>query len=201
MLDPSLKQALHTTRGRVMLVLAALALAATAALGGFRAAPPKRTGVVGAGERAVSGALAVQPLRAWADHTDPRGLKDLSGQDVLVLEAVVENLTDASSSYYLMQNLRWLTSPEDNTGQQADRVYLADDLSLYDSLHPRLSVRLFLCWKLPKGQALPQPVCWGLYQRRYVEKAYINNESGWTQDGPGFSLKLDAQDRRTEAAP
>ena len=188
-------QALRTTRGRLLLVLAALALVATAVLGGFRTAPPKRTGIAVAGDRVVAGALAVQPLRAWVDRVDPRGRKDFGGQDTLVLEAVVENLTDASASH-LTQDLRWLSSPSDNAGQVVDRIYLADDLDSFDLLHPRVPVRLFLCWKLPKGQALEQPMRWGLYLRHYAEKAYINNESGWVQDGPGFSLKLVAEDRR-----
>lgn len=196
-LDFSLLQhALRTARGRFALVLAALALLATFLLGGFRPAPPKRTPVAGAGERVVSGALAVEPVRAWLDRRSPRGYEDSSGQDFLVLEAVVENLTDASSNHYLQDDLRWLADMDDQKGREADVVYLADDLSLFESLHPRLPVRVLLCWKIAKDRPPERPMRWGLFQRRYFEKAYVNNESGWKQDGPGYSLKLVADDRR-----
>lgn len=199
-LDPFLKQAVHSTRWRIAAVVVILAVIATALLGGFRSAP-KRVGASGPGARVTVGALAVQPLRAWVDRRDPKGFEDRSGKDVLVLEAVVENLTKASSNYYLPDDLRWLTGAEDYKGSKADVIYLVDDLTLHDYLHPRLPMRVLLCWKIPKDQSLPQPARWGLYQRRFVEKAYVNNESGWMQDGPGMTLKLPVEDRRTGAAP
>ncbi len=201
-LDPSLKQAMHSTRWRVAFAVAVLALVATFLLGGFRQAPGKRLAQAGPGERVASGALAVQALRAWVDRKDPRGYPDsIGGQDFLVVEAVVENLTDASSNYYLSQDLRWLTGQADQKGSVADRIYLADDLTLHDYLHPRMPTRVLLLWKLPSGQALVQPMRFGLYKRRFAEKAYVSNESGWLQDGPGATLKLIADDRRGKASP
>lgn len=199
-LDPSLKQAVKSTRWRIAAASALIALIATALLGGFRFAP-KRTGQIDAGKRATSGALAVQPMRAWADRRSPKGIEDRSGQDFLVLEAVVENLTKASNNYYLSDDLRWLTSTQDQKGRKPDVVYLTEDMTIYDYLHPKMPTRVLLCWKMPKDQPLTQPMRWGLYKRRFVEKAYISNESGWMQDGPEVTLKLPVEDRRSGAAP
>lgn len=199
-LDPSFKRALHSTRWRLAAVAAAIALAATFLLGGFRQAPPKRTPQAGAGERVVSGVLAVRALRAWAGHEDPKGHPDrFGGKDFLVLEAVVENRTAASSNYYLPQDLRWLADQGDQKGSQADRIYLADDMSLLDYLHPDMPVHVFMVWKIPAGRPLSQPQRFGLYERRFLKKAYVSNESGWVQDGPGVALKLVAEERRSGA--
>ncbi len=195
--DFSFKQALHSTRWRVTVVVALIAVAVIFALGGFRQAPPQRTPHVGAWERMASGALAVRASRAWVDTKDPKGYADsYRGMHFLVLSAEVENLTTKSSGVYLSQDLRWLSSQEDQTGARFDRAYLADDMSLLDTLHPAMPVHVFIVWKIPADQPLVQPLRFGLYERHYVKKAYVNNESGWIQDGPGVVLKIEAEDRR-----
>ncbi len=195
--DPSLKQALHSTRWRIAAVAALVAIAVIFFLGGFRQAPPKRTPQAGIGERVVSGALAVRALRAWVDTKDPRGYTDsYLGKHFLVLEAEVENLTTTSSDFYLNQDLRWLSSMDDQSGAQLDLAYLADDMSPLDKLHPAMLSHVFIVWKIPSDQPLVQPFRFGLYRREYVKKAYVNNESGWIQGGPGVTLKIEAEDRR-----
>lgn len=201
-MDPSLKQALNSTRWRIAAVAALVAITVIFFLGGFRQAPPKRTPQAGVGERVVSGALAVRALRAWIDTKDPRGYPDsYLGKHFLVLEAEVENLTTTSSDFYLNQDLRWLSSMDDQSGAQLDHAYLADDMSLLDTLHPAMVFHVFLVWKIPADAPLVQPQRIGLFRRQYIKKAYVNNESGWIQDGPGVTLKIEVEDRRSGDGP
>lgn len=201
-LDPSLKQALSSTRWRIAIALALIAAVATALLGGFRYAPKTSAKSEELGKSVTTQALAVQPLHVWLDANNPVGRANATPPvDYLVLEADVENLTKQSNSYFLASDLVWLTGQEDQKGKRADLSYRVDDGTFLGDLQPRLPVRVRLAWKLPRGQALPSPVRFGLYARRYVEKTYLTGESTWLQDGPGATLKLPVEDRRAGAAP
>jgi hypothetical protein len=201
MLDPSLLQAARSRRWQAAAVLGLVALVAAALLGGFRRAPAKTVPLHAAGERVATAALAVKPLRAWLDTRNPRGQADTTGQrEFLVLEAVAENLTPASNGWYLDSDLRWLASREDHAGAKPDLIYLAEDKTLTHVLQPHLPVQLLLVWKIPPGRATAEPMRWGLYGRRFVEKTFLTTESGWLQDGPAATFKLAVEDRRAQAA-
>lgn len=200
MLDPSLLQAARSRRWQAAAVLALVALVAAALLGGFRRSPAKTVPLHAAGERVAAGALAVKPLRAWLDTRNPRGVADTTGQrEFLVLEAVAENLTRASNGWYLDSDLRWLASREDQAGAKPDLIYLAEDKALTHVLQPHLPVQLLLVWKIPPGRSAAEPMRWGLYGRRFVEKTFLTTESGWLQDGPAATFKLAVEDRRAKA--
>lgn len=201
-LDPSLKQAVKSTRWRIAAAVVLLAVIVTAALGGFRAAPKTSAKSEELGKRVATQALAVTPLRAWLDAKHPLGLADPTPPvDYLVLEADVENLTQRSNNYFLASDLVWLTGQEDQKGKRSDATYRVDDTTILGDLQPKLPVRVRMTWKLPRGQALASPVRFGLYARRYVEKTYLTGESTWLQDGPGMTLRLPVEDRRGRSAP
>lgn len=201
-IDPFLKQAATSTRWRIAAAIFLLAVIVTAALGGFRLAPKTAAKSEELGKRVATNALAVQPLRVWLDASHPVGLAPSTPPvDYLVLEAEVENLTKLSNSYFLANDLVWLTGLQDQKGKRADVIYRVDDTTILGNLQPKLPVRVRLTWKLPRGQALSSPVRFGLYARRYVEKTYLTGESSWLQDGPGVTLKLPAEDRRVGSAP
>lgn len=201
-LDPSLKQAVKSTRWRIAAAVVLLAAIVTAALGGFRFAPKTSAKSEELGKRVTTNALAVQPLRVWLDTNHPVGLATPTPPvDYLVLEAEVENLTRQSNNYFLASDLVWLTSQDDQKGKRADATYRVDDTTLLGNLQPKLPVRVRLSWKLPHGAVLPSPLRFGLYARRYVEKTYLTGESTWLQDGPGATLKLPVEDRRNRSVP
>lgn len=200
--DSFLQQAVKSTRWRIAAVIFLFALIVTAVLGGFRFAPKASAKSEELGKRVATDALAVQPLRVWLDANHPVGLAPPSPPvDYLVLEAEVENLTKRSSNYFLSSDLVWLTTRQDQKGTRADVIYRIDDSTILGDLQPKLPVRVRLTWKLPRGQALPSPIRFGLYARRYVEKTYLTGESTWLQDGPAATLYLPVEDRRGGSAP
>lgn len=196
MASNELIQAARNPRWQIAGVLAAIAVVAVALAGGFRESRhtvPQH----GVQQRVMAGALAVTVLGAWLDTRGPTGYPDsLTHRHYLVLDAVVENLTDQSNNWYLRDDLRWLRDHDDQKGAPPDATYLADDGTLLTALQPHLPVHVLLTWKVAPEQSAAEPMRWGLYQRSYYPKAYISNESGWLQDGPGASFKLAVEDRR-----
>lgn len=177
--------------------VAALALAATVALGGFEPAKAKAKPLpqYAAGQRVQSGAMAVTPLRAWVARYRPGGRIE-PGRLYLVLQADVENRTGRSfgSYQYLIKDLI-LVGP---TLQpiQADLPLAADDHTVLGDLHPRLKQRVDLVWKLPPDYVYAPTQAFGLFGREYKAKAYLNDEGAWMQDKPKAKFKLAVQDLR-----
>lgn len=189
-------QAARNSRWQIAAALAAVVVALVALAGGFRVAP-NVVPQYGLQQRVAAGALAVTVHGAWIDTRSPDGYEDtLTHRHFLVLDAIVENLTDQSNNWYLRDDLRWLRDRSDSQGTPFDTAYLADDGTVLAALQPHLPAHVLMYWKVVPGQSAAEPMRWGLYRRSYYPKAYITNESGWLQVGPAASFKLVAQDRR-----
>lgn len=178
--------------------VAALALALTFALGGFKQAPGKTKPIAQhpAGKRVQTGAMAVTPLRAWVARYRPGGRIE-PGQLYLVLQADVENRTGRSfnSHGYLLDDLI-LIGPK-REALKASVPLAADDHAVLADLHPRLTQRVDLVWKLPPGYVFAPSQLFGLFGRDYKAKAYLNDEGAWLQGKPAASFKLAVQDLRS----
>lgn len=183
--------------GRALLLLAAVALLAIAAMGGFRragAVPGSRYPVAGLGERVETGAFALTPLRAWATDAPP-GQLPRPGKRYLVLRLRAENLTESAFAAValLQQDVVWL--PDGRSGERKpEPMRRVDDHTLYVALQPGLPVLVDLAWEIPAGEALRKPPTWGVYGRHYVERGYLQGEgdAGWKQGDPQLKLVLPA---------
>ncbi|ROU08911.1 hypothetical protein [Lysobacter enzymogenes] len=177
--------------------VAAIALVATLALGGFKPAQSKAKPLpqYAAGQRAQSGAMAVTPLRAWVARYRPGGRIE-PNQLYLVLQADIENRTGRSfgGHLYLLQDLI-LVGPK-LEAVKADLPLAADDHMVLGDLHPRLKQRVDLVWKLPPGYVYAPAQAFGLFGREYKAKAYLNDAGGWMQDKPKAKFVLPVQDLR-----
>ncbi len=184
---------------RALIVVAMLALLATAALGGFRKAEShKDWPVFGAGQQAESGALLITPLCAWTTAQKPGRQSPDADKRYLVLRVRAENLTERDGSRYLGQDVVWL--PDGRTGEQrAASSQRADDHSYFVQLQPRLPGTVDLVWELPGAAAPRQPVTWGVYRRRFEPRTYLSGEAMWVQDGPAAKLVLQARGSCTAA--
>lgn len=182
--------------GRALVVLAVLALASIAAAGGFRRAVANddaRYPVIAAGARAQTGAFALTPLQAWTAASAPG--RQPSGKRFLVLRLRAENLTDSAfaASALLQQDIVWLADGRSDE-RKAQPMQRADDHTLGVILQPGLPSVIDLVWEIPPGQTLRQPVTWGVYGRRYLERGYLqgDGDAGWRQDDALFKLVLEA---------
>ncbi|KRA81757.1 hypothetical protein ASD78_00295 [Lysobacter sp. Root667] len=182
---------------RAAAIVAALALVATFALGGFKPAKDKTKPLAqySAGQRVQSGAMAVTPVRAWVAHYRPGGRME-PNQLYLVLQADIENLTGRSYSGfgYPRQDLILVSAQREPV--QADNLLMADDHGVVADLHPRLSQRVDLIWKLPPAYVYAPRQTFGLFARDYKAKAYLNDEGAWLQGDPLAKLDLPVQDLR-----
>lgn len=182
---------------QALAAVAAVALIAVFALGGFEPAKAKAKPLpqYPAGKRVQTGAMAVTPLSAWVAYYKPGGRIE-PGQLYLVLQAEVENRTGRSfnSHGYLLDDLI-LVGPKREI-VKAGLPLAADDHSLLADLHPRLKQRVDLVWKLPPDYAYAPTQLFGLFGRDYKAKAYLNDEGAWLQDKPAASFKLAVQDLR-----
>jgi hypothetical protein len=180
--------------------VAAIALVAVFALGGFKPAESKAKPLpqYAAGKRVQTGAMAVTPLRAWVARYRPGGRIE-PNQLYLVLQADVENRTARSfnSFGYLLEDLI-LVSPK-REPIKADTPLSADDHSPLGDLHPRLKQRVDLVWKLPPGYVYAPSQTFGLFARDYKAKAYLNDEGAWLQGKPAAKFELAVQDLRAQA--
>jgi hypothetical protein len=177
--------------------LAAVALVATFALGGFKPAKSQTKPLpqYSAGERVQSGAMAVTPRRAWVARYRPGGRIE-PNQLYLVLQADIENRTGRSFGGfgYPHKDLVLVSARHELT--QADNLLMADDHSVIAYLHPRLSQRVDLVWKLPRNYAYAPRQTFGLFARDYKAKAHPNDEGAWVQGDPLAKLDLPVQDLR-----
>ncbi len=188
--------ALMRHRGvRVLLALGLLAVAATAALGGFRksgGAVAARLPVLSAGQRAESGAFAITPLSAWVADAEPGQSPGI--RRYLVLRMRAENLTGTAfaASALLQQDVVWLPTGRGNE-RKAEPMRRADDHTLFVLLQPGQPTVIDIAWELPAGAAPPTRAVWGVYARDYIERGYLqgDGDAGWRQTQPGFKLELD----------
>lgn len=181
-------------------VLALIALGATAVLGGFREAQtkPLPTHAAGSGFRFEGGALSLQPLRAWVARYSPGGRIDANRpQAFLVLQVLAENRTERSfSGYgYLRQDLILVRN-----GQpvQADNLLVSADHTQLTHLHPKLPQKVDLVWRLPATYVYSPEESWGVFERDYNAKLYLNDEGGWAQGAPHGKFQMKVEDRRNE---
>lgn len=198
-----LRQAARHPGWRAFAVAAVLAVAATAILGGFRAAKAKKTyPEYGIGATVDNGALSLTPLRAWVADVQPGSKPNPyapPGQ-FLVLQLRVENRTPGSIAMqaYLQGDVVWLPRvPGD--GVRATRQQRSEGHDLSFELPPRLPVDVDLVWKLPPDETLPPRLTWGVLAREHVAETYLTRESGWLQQGPLAKLVLAVEDRRKGA--
>ncbi|NUO75654.1 MAG: hypothetical protein HOQ32_06530 [Lysobacter sp.] len=177
--------------------VAAVALVATFALGGFKQAKSQTKPLpqYSAGQRVLSGAMAVTPLRAWVARYRPGGQIE-PDQLYLVLQADIENLTERSFGGfgYPLKDLILVSATREPV--RADNLQMADDHGVIGDLHPRMVQRVDLVWKLPPAYVYAPRQTFGLFARDYKAKAYLNDESGWMQGDPMAKLELPVQDLR-----
>jgi hypothetical protein len=182
--------------GRVLLLLAALAVAVIAASGGFQRAsslPGARHPVLAAGQSVDTGAFAITPLRAWVADAPP-GAYPQAGKRVLVLRLRVENRTDAAfaAAALFAQDVVWLPDGRSNE-RKAQPLRRADDHTLTVQLQPGVPVLVDMAWEFDAGQPVSMPPTWGVYARRFVERGYLQGEgdAGWKQDAPLARIVLE----------
>lgn len=177
--------------------VAAVALVATFLLGGFQQAKSttKPLPRYAAGQRVQSGAMAVTPLRAWVAHYRP-GRQVEPDQLYLVLQADIENRTGRSFNAfgYPLKDLILVSATREPV--QADHLLMADDHGVAGDLHPRLTQRVDLVWKLPRNYVYAPRQTFGLFARDYKAKAHPNDEGAWVQGDPFAKLELPVQDLR-----
>lgn len=215
--DDELARAIRNPWWRAAAALAAIAVATTAALGGFRetrgklmAKPP-----FAAGHRIDAGAMAITPMRAWVALKNPAGTANsFRPEQYLVLQARVENLTDTGYGAYIHLKddvvlfADGIAAPDaKRTGSgpetlNADTLMRADDHTFSVALPPRLPVDVDLVWKLPPDRIVPKTLTWGVVGRNFVEQTFLTRESGWLQDRGKARWQLAVEDRRmAERAP
>ncbi|SFL07093.1 hypothetical protein [Lysobacter sp. cf310] len=177
--------------------LAAVALVATFALGGFKQAKSQTRPLpkYSAGERAQSGAMAVTPLRAWVARYRPGGQVE-PNQLYLVLQADIENRTGRSFGGFGYPREDLILVSAQREPVRADNLLMADDHGVVADLHPRLTQRVDLVWKLPPDYVYAPRQTFGLFARDYKAKAYLNDEGAWVQGDPLAKLDLPVQDLR-----
>lgn len=201
---PSNQELIKTVRNpwwQVVGLLAVIAMVLVALFGGFRRAPAKVLAPHAAGERVATAALAVTVQRAWIDSRNVKSHEDsFKHQHFLVLDAVVENLTDKSNSWYLPDDLRRLSIHGEQDGVKPDIIYLAEDQTYLTNLQPHLPTHVLLEWKIAPDQPVPAQMRWGLYGRHFVAKTYLTTESGWLQGDPAATFTSPVEDRRGSKA-
>jgi len=180
-----------------------VALAATAALGGFGEAKSKSTPLpeYKAGHRYQGGALAVTPLRAWVARYKPGGRVDPFGPDklYLVLQVEIENRTGRSVNGFGYPQKDLILLSKQREPIPAETLLMSDDHSIASDLHPRLKQRVDLVWALPRGYAYAPQETWGVFARDYKAKAYLNDEGAWVQGKPAAKYRIAVQDLRDRA--
>lgn len=197
-----LSQAIRNPWLRAAALLCLLAVAATAALGGFDKAgagtAASQIPSFGAGSRLDTGAMRLTALQAWRSLRDPDGISDpTASRQYLVLRLRVDNRSGHTTSPYgdLQQDVVWLLDGG-RTEVKADRFLRADDHTLVDALHPELPMVVDMVWQLPAGRALPDRLEWGVLTRAFSPKATFFGASGWVQGRPLGKLVLPVEDRR-----
>lgn len=209
--DDELARAIRNPWWRAAAVLAVIAVAATAALGGFRetrgklmAKPP-----FAAGHRVDTGAMAITPLRAWIALKNPAGTANsFRPEQYLVLQARIENLTDSGYGAYsrlkddvvlFADGIPVSAAKKSGPGPEtlnADTLMRADDHTFSVALPPRLPVDVDLVWKLSPDRIVPKTLTWGVVGRNFVEQTFLTRESGWLQDRGKARWQLAVEDRR-----
>lgn len=184
---------LRTRWGRAAAVLALVVAVVVVAGGGLRRAtslPGVEYPVAKAGQRITTGAFAITPQRAWLAETVPGGYPK-AGKRYLVLRVTAENLTQEgfAAASLLVQDVVWLPDGRANE-RKGEPLHRADDHSLAVELQPGLPVLLDMVWELEAGTPVQQPVRWGVYARDYVERAYLQGDSGWRQGQPHSKIEL-----------
>lgn len=199
-----LSQAIRNPWLRVAALLCLLAVAATAALGGFDRAgagtAASQIPAFGAGIRLDTGAMRLTALQAWRSLRDPDGISDpAASRQYLVLRVRVDNRSGRTISPYgdLQQDVVWLRDGG-TTEVKADRFLREDDHTLVDALHPELPLVVDMVWEVPAGEALPAQLEWGVLTRAFSPKATFFGASGWVQGRPLARLALPVADRRAE---
>lgn len=195
-----LRQALRHPGWRTAIALALLALALTAALGGFGTAKARRAyPEFGANATIDNGALALTPLRAWISDVRPGSKPNpyIAPSQYLVLQLRAENRTDSSlaANSYLQSDVVWLRQVP-GEGEKATAQQRSDGHDFGFELPPRLPVEVDLVWKLSPETKLPPRLTWGVLARAYVEETYLTGEGGWVQQGPQAKIVLAVDDRR-----
>lgn len=177
--------------------LAAVALVVTFALGGFKRAKSQTKPLPqhSAGQRVQSGAMAVTPLRAWVARYRPGGQVE-PNQLYLVLQADIENRTGRSFGGFGYPHKDLILVSAQREPVQADNLLMADDHSVIADLHPRMTQRVDLVWKLPPDYVYASRQTFGLFARDYKAKAHLNDEGAWVQGDPLAKLDLPVQDLR-----
>lgn len=194
---------------RAAAALLLLAVAVTAALGGFgkaSAGDGSRLPVYAAGTTIQTGAMAITPLKAWRTLREPGTTRTdvASRHQYLVLRVKVENQIPEtiSSSHYLAQDLLWLQTRDGKvTGEvKAERFRRAGErgtASLSADLQPGLPLTIDMVWKLPLDAPLSAPQQWGVLGRAFQAKVTFYGASGWGQQSPVAKLRLPVEDRRS----
>ncbi|MGH8082524.1 MAG: hypothetical protein ACREP7_18255 [Lysobacter sp.] len=180
--------------------VAAIAVVATFALGGFKQAKSltKPLPQYQAGHRYQGGAMAITPLRAWVARYKPGSQIDRfnPGKQYLVLQVEIENRTSRSFSGfgYPLQDLILVSKKREPIPAQT--ALIADDHTIAADLHPRVKQRVDLVWDLPKNYQYSPQETFGVFARDYKAKAYLNDEGAWMQGDPAAKYAIAVQDLR-----
>ncbi len=181
-------------RGRLALLVVAVATAVIAVLGGFGRADVARAtlAVSGANQAIASDAFSITPTCAWTSDLRPGQSASAAGpQRYLILQATVVNKAPdwLAMQAYLDRDVIWLPT---GAGEPvpSERTQRADDATVRLTLGPGLPVRVNFIWALPAGMAPPTQATWGLFARRHVARSYASGEEMWVQDGPGGKFVL-----------
>lgn len=183
-----LAEAIRHPLWRAAVLVLALAVVATAALGGFRKAGPRGAATLPfqpAGATLDSGLFSVTPGAAWTTDTRPGLRHPSTDARYLVVPLRVENRDrgDFGSAMRLRQDFVLLLTGADGALQPVEPDYIvrADAGGAFGAqLPPRLEVPLFAIWKRPPDAPTPARLDFGLGGRTLVEATFLTRERAWT---------------------
>lgn len=201
--DRDIAQAVRHPLWRAAVIVLAVAVAATAAMGGFRKAAPTQGSqlpLLTPGTLVDAGLFRVSAGTGWTTDLAPGRSLPSTEESYLVVPLQVTNQAEADfgSGLKLKQDLFWLQPGADGrpVPVEAEYLYRADGGGYGADMPPRLPVPLLAVWKRPAGAPAPATVELGLLGRKFVEQTFLTGESAWTGTGPFAKWRV-----RIEARP
>ena len=194
---------------RALAVLGVIAVLMTAALGGFRKAPPPPSApdagatVGGPFESRDVGQYAVTPFYATVEDRKPgQRHPGSTPKRYIVLKLMVRNQSSTGRFGHvnLAQDLVWLRNGRSEE-KTADDILWEDTLSRDIVLQPGLGSELIAVWEVPAGETLSDFIEIGVLQRAAGERNTVGEAflGEWRRTGKGRLWRLPIKPLRTSS--